>query len=78
MTSVQIQIPFESLIEAITSLDLEKKHQLLEIIEDLVFEAEEEATEQYLQVLEEVKEARKAYQNGDYHTIEEYIKCQSQ
>jgi uncharacterized protein YerC len=78
MTSVQIQIPFESLIEAITSLDLEKKHQLLEIIEDLVFEAEEEATEQYLQVLEEVKEARKAYQNGDYQTIEEYIKCQPQ
>ncbi|MGF1539469.1 MAG: hypothetical protein ACFCU5_03300 [Pleurocapsa sp.] len=78
MTSVQIQIPFESLIEAITSLDLEKKHQLLEIIEDLVFEAEEEATEQNLQVIEEVKEARKAYQNGDYQTIEEYIKCQSQ
>jgi hypothetical protein len=78
MTSVQIQIPFESLIEAITSLDLEKKHQLLEIIEDLVFEAEEEATEQDIQVLEEVKEARKAYQNGDYKTIEEYIKCQSQ
>ncbi|MGL5795222.1 MAG: hypothetical protein ACRC06_12650 [Waterburya sp.] len=78
MTSVQIQIPFESLIEAITSLDLEKKHQLLEIIEDLVFEAEEKAIEQDLQVIEEVKEARKAYQSGDYQTIQEYIKCQFQ
>jgi uncharacterized protein YerC len=78
MTSVQIQIPFESLIEAITSLDLEKKHKLLEIIEDLLFEAEEEAIEQDLQVIEEVKEARKAYQSGDYQTVQEYIKSQSQ
>jgi hypothetical protein len=77
MTSVQNQIPFESLIEAITSLDLEKKHQLLEIIEDLVFEAEEESIEHDRQVLEEVEEARKAYQSGDSQTIQEYIKGQS-
>lgn len=77
MASVQIQIPFDSLIEAIASLDLEKKHQLLEIIEDLVFEAEEESIEQNPQVLDEVEEARQAYQKGNYQTIQEYITGQS-
>lgn len=70
---VKFQIPFESLIEAITSLDLEKKRQILELLEEQLFEAEEDLMEQDSQVLAEVEEARKAYENGDYQTIQEYV-----
>ena len=76
MTTVKFNVPFESLIEAITSLDLEKKRELLEILEDLVFESEE-SLEQEPQVLAEIEEARKAYQVGDYQTIQEYIASKS-
>ncbi|MCL1466292.1 hypothetical protein [Argonema galeatum] len=77
MTAVKFNVPFESLIEAITSLDLEKKRQLLEILEDLLFEAEEESIEQEPQVIAEIEAARKAYQMGDYQTIQEYIASQA-
>jgi hypothetical protein len=39
---VSIQISFESLVEAIGSLNLEDKHKLQEILEDQIFEAEAE------------------------------------
>lgn len=77
MTTVKFNVSFESLIEAIASLDLEKKRELLEILEDLVFESEE-LLEQESEVLAEIEEARKAYQNGDYQTIEEYIASQAE
>lgn len=73
MTIVRLQVTFESLLEGITSLSLEEKHQLLEIIEEQVLEAEEDLLEQDPQILAEVSEARKAYENGDYTTIQEYI-----
>jgi hypothetical protein len=65
-TTVKFNVTFESLIEVITSLDLEKKHQIQEILE-------EDLIEQDPQVLEEIEEARSAYNRGDYQTIEEYI-----
>ncbi|MBE9227531.1 hypothetical protein IQ264_19055 [Phormidium sp. LEGE 05292] len=76
MTIVKFNVPFESLVEAITSLDLEKKRELLEILEDLVFESEE-SLEQEPQVMADIEEARKAYQRGDYQTIQEYIASKS-
>ena len=76
-TTVQLKITFETLVEAIASLDLEKKHQLLEILEDLLFEAEEDLLEQNPQVVAEIEEARKAYQMGDYQTIQQYMASQS-
>jgi gamma-glutamyl phosphate reductase len=76
-TIIQLGITFESLVEAIASLDLEKKHQLLEILEDLLFEAEEDLLEQNPQVVAEIEEARQAYQMGDYQTIQQYLASQS-
>ncbi|HLO88856.1 MAG TPA: hypothetical protein VK203_28150 [Nostocaceae cyanobacterium] len=70
---VNLQVSFESLIEAITSLSLEEKNQLLEILEDQIFEAEEDLIETDPQVLAETEEARKDYQNSNYKTIQEYI-----
>jgi hypothetical protein len=72
MTTVTFNVPFESLIEAITSLDLEKKCELLEILEDLVFESEE-SLEQEPQVMAEIEEARKAYHKGDYLNIKDEL-----
>ncbi|WYL97888.2 MAG: hypothetical protein HEQ35_19085 [Gloeotrichia echinulata IR180] len=74
---IRLQITFESLIEAIASLRLEEKHQLIEILQEQVLSAEEDLLEEHPQVIAEVFEARKAYQNGDYQTIEEYIANQS-
>ncbi|NCR10219.1 MAG: hypothetical protein GPI95_18775 [Microcystis aeruginosa LG13-11] len=78
MVMVRMQVSLESLIEAITSLNVEGKRKLLEILEDQIFEAEEDSMENDPQVLAEVEEARKAYQIGDYQTIQEYITNQSE
>lgn len=77
MTTVNLSIPFESLVNAIQSLSLEDQQKLLEILEDQIFEAEEE-WENSPEILAEVEEARQAYQAGDYQTIEEFISNQSQ
>lgn len=70
--TVQLQLSFSSLVEAISSLDFTEKQQLQEIIEQQLFEAEEDAIEQDPQVLAEVAAARQAYKNGDYQTIQAY------
>jgi hypothetical protein len=66
MTIVNLQITFESLIAAISSLNLEEKHQLLEFLEEQLLEDEEDLIEQNPQIISEIAEARQAYQNGDY------------
>jgi hypothetical protein len=71
--TVRLQLSLETLVEVISSLDLEEKQQLQGIIEQQIFEAEEDAMEQDPQVLAEIAEARKAYQESDYQTIQEYI-----
>ena len=78
MVMVKMQVSLESLIEAIATLDLGVKRKLMEIIEDQIFESEEESMENDPEVLAEVEEARKAYQIGVYQTIQEYITNQSE
>ncbi|MDJ0679105.1 MAG: hypothetical protein QNJ18_04495 [Xenococcaceae cyanobacterium MO_167.B52] len=70
--TVNLQIPFESLVQAIQSLSLEDQHKLLEILEDRIFEAEEE-WENSPEIIAEVEEARKDYEAGDYVTLDEFI-----
>jgi hypothetical protein len=76
--TVNLQISFEALVEAIATLDMQNKQQLLEILENQIFDAEEDEMENSPEVLEEVAEARKAYQAGDYQTLEEYIASRAQ
>ena len=40
-TTISLQISLDSLIQAVSSLDLEAKRHLLDIIEQQIFEAEE-------------------------------------
>ena len=77
MTVVNLQITFESLIAAILSLNLQEKHKLLELLEEQLLEDEEDLIEQNPQIISEIAEARQAYQNGDYQTIQEYIANQN-
>jgi hypothetical protein len=76
MTTVNVSISFESLVTAIQSLSLENQKKLLEILEDKIFEAEEE-WESSPEILAEIEEARQAYQAGDYQTIEEFMSTHS-
>ncbi len=76
MTSINLSIHFEALVKAIKSLDLEQQQQLLEILEEQIFESEEE-WENTPEIIAEVEEAKKAYQSGDYLTLEEFIAGQS-
>ncbi len=71
--SVELQIPFTSLMDAITSLGLEDKLTLLGLLEAQIADAEDDLLEQDPIVLAEVAEARRAYRAGEYQTIQDYI-----
>jgi hypothetical protein len=71
--TVKLQISLESLVEAITSLDLPEKQQLLEVLEQQIFESEEETYEDSPETLLEIQAVRAEYQAGDYQTIDEYL-----
>ena len=69
--TVKLQLSLESLVEAIASLDLEEKRQLLQTLEQQVFEAEEEQYEEDAETAAEIQSVRLEYQAGDYKTLEE-------
>jgi hypothetical protein len=72
MTIIKLQIPLESLIEAITSLSLAEKQKILEFLQaDLIDEEDDDLIEENPQIMKEVAAARKAYENGEYQTIQE-------
>lgn len=73
-----LQIPFQSLIEAITSLELEEKHQLLQILEEEIAQAEEDLLESDPTIQAEIQQAHLDYQTGDYQTLDEYIANRAQ
>jgi hypothetical protein len=71
--SVRLLIPFESLVDSVVELSLRDKLRLWELLDEQIAQAEEEAWEQDPTVQAEIREARAAYQAGDYVTIDEYI-----
>jgi hypothetical protein len=71
--TVRLQIPFESLVDAISSLGLEEKLRLWQLLDEEITQAEEDLLEDDPTIQSEIQEARTAYQTGDYQTIEEYI-----
>ena len=76
-TTINLQIPLESLIQAVTSLDLEAKKQLLDIIEQQVFEAEEADYEDDEEAQAEIEAVKAEYQQGDFVTIDDFIQADS-
>jgi hypothetical protein len=71
--TVRLQIPFESLVDAISSLGLEEKRRLWQLLDEEITQAEEDLLEEDPTIKAEIQEARSAYKTGDYQTIEEYI-----
>ena len=72
-TTINLKIPFESLSEVINSLDLAQKQQLLEILEQQIFEEEEASYQDDDETLAELQKVRAEYQSGDYVTLEQYL-----
>ncbi len=72
--TVQLKITLESLTDAISSLSLEQKRQLVEILEQQIFEAEEENYEDDSQTLAEIEAVQTEYATGEYVTFDEYVK----
>ena len=71
--SVELLIPFESLVKSVTKLCMRDKFRLWELLDEQMAHAEEKEWEEDPSVKAEIQEARAAYQEGDYVTIDEYI-----
>ena len=71
--TVKLLIPFEALADSVAELSLEDKRRLWELLDEQIAQAEEEMWEQAPTVQAEIREARAAYQAGDYMTIDEYV-----
>ncbi len=70
---VTVQLSLEALAEVISSLNLEEKHQLQEIIEQQIFEAEEALYEDDAETQAEIQTVRAEYAVGEYTTMDEYL-----
>ena len=71
--SVELQVPFESLLAFVAELDFGDKLRLWKVLDELIGQAEEGIWEQDPDVQPEIREARAAYQAGDYVAIDEYL-----
>lgn len=71
--TVKLQIPFESLLNAIASLGLEEKRKLWQILDEQIAASEDSLLAEDPTVQAEIAEAKTAYQAGDYVTLDEYI-----
>ncbi|BAY89744.1 MULTISPECIES: hypothetical protein [unclassified Tolypothrix] len=70
---VKLQLSLETLAEAISSLDLQEKRQLQELIEQQIFEAEEALYEDDAETVAEIQAVRAEYRDGESLTIDEYL-----
>ena len=75
--TIQLQIPFDSLVNAIITLAREEKIQLFHLLETEIAQLEEDEFENDPTVLAEIQEARIAYQTGDYQTLDQLMATRS-
>ena len=66
--TVKVDISFQSLVEAISSLGITEKHRLWELLEAELFSDDEDSPED----IAEIQAARADYTAGDYITFDEY------
>ncbi|MCY7381889.1 MAG: hypothetical protein LH628_04735 [Microcoleus sp. CAN_BIN18] len=66
--TVKVDISFQSLLEAISSLEIAEKQQLWELLEAELFPDEEDSPED----IAETEAARADYKAGDYITFRQY------
>jgi len=66
--TVKVDISFQALLEAISSLGIAEKRQLWELLEAELFPDDED----YPEDIAEIQAARADYTAGDYMTFDEY------
>lgn len=67
--TVQISIPFDSLLEAINTLSMEYKVRIWDMIEEQIIELEEKDPRFQAQIAQALAD----YRAGNYITLEEYL-----
>ncbi|NES22688.1 MAG: hypothetical protein F6K41_28155 [Symploca sp. SIO3E6] len=65
---MKVDISFQSLLQAISSLGITEKHKLWELLEAELFPDDEDSPED----IAEIQAARADYKAGDYMTFDEY------
>lgn len=73
--SVQVAIPFDSLLDAVRNLSAFEQKRLWEVLEAQLGLNEEEQFENDPTVRSQIAEARAAYRAGDVVTLEEYTQA---
>ncbi|MEA5470881.1 hypothetical protein [Spirulina sp. 06S082] len=76
-TTLDSEVTLKAITETIQSLNIEEKYQLLEIIEQQIFAAEEENYEDDRETLNEMEAIQNEYKAGEYITFDEYRKNRS-
>ena len=66
--TVKVGISFQSLLDAVSSLETAEKHQLLEFVEAELFDDEDSADD-----IADIQAARADYKAGDYTTFDRYM-----
>jgi len=72
MNTINIPISLDALAQAIISLDWDDQQKLRDILEEQLFESEE-SWENSPEIMAEIAEAKKAYQQGEYQTLSEFV-----
>lgn len=71
--TVNLAIPFELLTDTIKTLDFVDQQKLLALLEAEIAAVEETMVDENDALRKEMREARAAYDAGDYLTLNEYI-----
>jgi len=77
-TLISLQITFEALVGAISSLDPAEKCKLLEVLETQLFEQEEAAYTDDADTLHEMQAVKAEYEAGEYTTFDDFLTSSSQ
>lgn len=72
--AIHIVIPFDSLAESISHLDIQEKLRLLRILDEQLAQAEEQVYDKDPQISAEIRDARASYESGNFKTIDDYLK----
>lgn len=70
--TVNISIPFQSLKESISQISLDEKIKIADILESEIIK-EFDILEKKNKVKQEIKDARKAYKDGEFSTLDDYL-----
>ena len=72
--SVTVSIPFETLVNTVEHMSVPEKIKLSDVLEEELAQVEESFFDNDPVSKAEMQEAREAFKNGDYVTLDEFKK----